>query len=65
MTVFDVEPSLSRLHLFLVSKQKRCFWKTKNKSIFNMALFEGGLWCQTKTSWPPMAAFLASWLTGY
>jgi hypothetical protein len=49
MTVFDVGPSLSYLHLLLVSKQKRCFWNTESKSIFNMTLLEGRSQCQTKT----------------
>jgi hypothetical protein len=49
MTVFDVGSSLSYLHLLLVSTQNRCFWNTKSKSIFNMALFEGGSRCQNKT----------------
>ena len=49
MTVFDGRPSLSHWHLFLVSKQKRRFWNTSSKSIFNMTLFEGAPRCQTKT----------------
>jgi hypothetical protein len=48
ITGFDGGPSLSYLHLLLVSKQKRSFWNAKTKSFFNLTLFEGGPQCQTK-----------------